>query len=354
MKAGIRKTGFTLVELLVVIAIIAVLVGLLLPAVQSAREAARRISCTNNQKQAGLGVLLFVDSHRRFPTGVGYINEAEDCQPKSGRYLWTYKILPFIELQAVGDLISPSSSPGMANPDASTLQAWQTTIPTLSCPSDTHVLSKSNSKWSRERCTRSNYVGSFSPHGFVVEPEAQVACLSAHGMNGGQSTTANPTVTSTSPMTTRPGRSIFNFYGQPRTVMSISDGLSRTVMLSEHIASAMNYTPGLTAGDARGTWWGEQGVSFSHYLTPNSPQRDPYHGSAVGETIPSGVPYLPDTVCVPGGWPALMMAARSRHPGGVMATYADGSVRFVNDSIASSVWTALGSMNAGEVVTNPN
>jgi len=116
----------------------------------------------------------------------------------------------------------------------------------------------------------------------------------------------------------------------------------------------MNYASGFSAGDARGTWWGEQGVSFSHYLTPNSPQNDPYHGGTIGEKIPSGVPGLPDTVAVPGGWPALMMAARSRHQGGVMATYADGSVRFVNDAIASGVWTALGSMDGAEVVASPN
>ena len=126
------------------------------------------------------------------------------------------------------------------------------------------------------------------------------------------------------------------------------DGLSRTVMISEHIASAMNYSANLTAGDARGTWWGEQGVSFSHYLTPNSPQNDPYHGDTIGEQIPSGVPGLPNTVNIAGGWPALMMAARSRHPSGVNATFADGSVRFVTDMVDSSVWTALGSMNGAE------
>lgn len=345
-----RRHGFTLIELLVVIAIIGTLTGLLLPAVQSAREAARRSSCVNNHKQTALAIQSFTAGNGQFPVGVGFTNEATDCPANSGRYLWTFKILPFIEMQVISDLISKNSWAGALDfSDPNTVKAFQTPMPTLSCPSDTHIPTKSNARFVRPNLTRSNIVGSFSPHGFVVEPEAKVLCLVNNDLNGGQSTTANPSVISSSPLVTKPGRSILNFYGVTRRPAHVTDGLSRTVLLSEHVASAMNYSSNLTAGDARGTWWGEQGVSFSHYLTPNSPQNDPYHGDNVGEKIPSGVSGLPDTVNIPGGWPALMMAARSRHPGGVNAALADGSVRFVADAVDSAVWTALGSMNGGEV-----
>ncbi len=100
-----KRNAFTLVELLVVIAIIGVLVGLLLPAVQAAREAARRMQCTNNLKQIGLAVHNYVDTHRVFPSGfyfqgVGMLNRGDRARRLPG-FTWTSSILPFIEQSSI-------------------------------------------------------------------------------------------------------------------------------------------------------------------------------------------------------------------------------------------------------------
>ena len=339
------RIAFTLVELLVVIAIIATLVGLLLPAVQSAREAARRISCVNNQKQVGLAIQLYHDARQRFPTGAGYTQEASGCPVGTGRYMWTFKVMPFLELSSVASLINPGSwnGGGAQGGDANTLRAFQTELPAFQCPSDSRgQVTWANFQWVRH--TQSNYVACFSPHGFQVEPEANETCLFNWSMNGGQKTTANPTVLSTAPLTTQPGRAIFNFYGVSRSLRNVTDGSFKTIMVSEVIAG----DPAASPYDFRGLWWLDQGVGYSHWQTPNSPERDraeePYGAAAVTSRKPG----LPGFDAGPGGWGAWIATARSRHPGVIVAAYADGSVRTVSDSVSSAIWTALGSMNGHE------
>jgi prepilin-type N-terminal cleavage/methylation domain-containing protein/prepilin-type processing-associated H-X9-DG protein len=352
--------GFTLVELLVVIAIIGVLVGMLLPAVQSAREAGRRIACSNNLHQVSLALLGYTDARKMFPLGVGFQGERINCSPHNsetgGRYNWAMSIMPFLELASLHDLIDPRVHAGHlivgGSYSASSTRACQTTIPVYGCPSDYHMLASTDSTqqhWNWDRFTRSNYVGCFSPHGFFIEPEADLPCLYVHNMNAGQRSTANPSVLADNPMQTQPGRSIFNFPGVQRKPASVTDGLSKTVMISEVISSGGNYCGGYY--DARGSWWVEGGVAYTHYLTPNSPQDDLGDGASVGDVCLSMKPRLVNVRAVAGGYPAVMYAARSYHPGGVNAAYADGSVRFVNESISSAVWTSLGSMNGGEAST---
>lgn len=120
-----RFSGFTLVELLVVIAIIGILVALLLPAVQAAREAARRMSCSNNCKQIGIAFHNYHDSFKKFPTG-GDNGPTNCCDADANRvdhYNWTFHILPYMEATAVYDMW-----PG----DVATLR--QTIVPTFYCP----------------------------------------------------------------------------------------------------------------------------------------------------------------------------------------------------------------------------
>ena len=349
-----RRTGFTLVELLVVIAIIAVLVGLLLPAVQSAREAARRIACTNNLKQLGLAMLTAHEARGQFMQGAGYTREDNGCPPGTGRYLWTFRILPYMELSSLADMINPNSWNGNGENlpgDTTTTKAFQTNIPGFQCASDTKDRETLFTNFTWTDYTRANYVACFSPHGFQVEPEANSTCLINHSMNGGQATTANPTVLSDSPLITQRGRSVFNFYGNRRRLSSVTDGTSKTIMLCE-VVSGSDFSN--STADFRGAWWVDQGVGYSHWRTPNNPQPDRM-GNAIGSVhYTSTKPGLPDIAVGPGGWGGWMVAARSRHPGVVVATYADGSVRVVSDSIASSVWTAVGSMDGGEIVSNPN
>lgn len=342
------RRAFSLVELLVTISIIATLVGMLLPAVQSAREAARRMSCVNNQKQIGTALHLYHDANNRFPQGAGYTQESNGCPPRTGRYVWTFKIMPFLELGNVAALINPGSWNGGGpnqGGDSKTLEAFQTPIPAFQCPSDFHTLVNQTITFTWVNHTQSNYVACFSPHGFQVEPEANETCLILQALNGGQRTTANPTVISESPFQTLPGRSLFNFFGVRRSLKDVTDGTSQTVAVSEVIAGDAS-KPNNT--DHRGLWWLDQGAGYSHWMTPNSPEPDRI-GECPGVTdFVSTKPGHRGFVTGPGGWGAWMFAARSAHPGVVVALFADGSVRAVSDYVASSVWTALGSMNGGE------
>ncbi|TWU01964.1 DUF1559 domain-containing protein [Neorhodopirellula pilleata] len=150
MKLRRWRTGFTLVELLVVIAIIGVLVGLLLPAVQAAREAARRMSCSNNFKQIGLGFHNYHAAYNQLPRHMGGTLPGawNNKQPGNDRSLSVLVgILPFIEQQALWEEISnpmerginastPDFNPMGPEPEDATYPPWRTTIPGYRCPSD--------------------------------------------------------------------------------------------------------------------------------------------------------------------------------------------------------------------------
>lgn len=343
-----RDGGFTLLELLVVLAACVLLAAAALPAVASAREASRRSLCADRQRQVSAAIHAYHEVEGQFPTGIDYERDGRDCGVRTGRYPWTVALLPRLGFGAIADRINPASFGG-GGPDTvtdpGTMKAYQTTIPVFQCPSDTHqrisLRTPHGHLW--DSYTQSNVVACFSPHGFHVEPEADRPCLIRHRLDGGQATTDNPTVVSEDPLATLPGRSLFNFFGRARSLDSVTDGQSATAMLSEVVAGGVPATFGFV--DVRGTWWSDQGVAYSHWHTPNDPRPDQQGG---GSRQPSPKRGVPDVIVGRGGGPGCMTAARSRHPGGVNATFVDGAVHFIDEGIDPIVWTALGSIDGGE------
>jgi prepilin-type N-terminal cleavage/methylation domain-containing protein len=136
------RRGFTLVELLVVIAIIGVMVGLLLPAVQAAREAARRMQCSNNVKQIGLALHNYVGTFTKLPPGSTGLPNAAGTNFNGHGWVWHASILPFIEQSTLYDAIQGPDGMGNELGDQNSgkpLIVRQTTVPTFWCPSQPDV-----------------------------------------------------------------------------------------------------------------------------------------------------------------------------------------------------------------------
>ena len=309
-----RCRGFTLVELLVVIAIIGILIALLLPAVQAAREAARRSQCENNVKQLGLGQLMFHDAHRHLPLGLvwGGGNSITYNPPRSN---WCYHIFPFIEENNVYQLLpqpaaaqsqwEPWWSAEANNPNGPTRQI----ISTFLCPSDDGILTETQG-WGV--FTMANYHVFFGGANLGDASTIADNRQAAFGINYGA----------------RLGK--------------ISDGTSKTLLMGEYLRSH-----GAT-NDQRGLLWGDQ-PGYGHIYANFSPNTGTPDLIYVGWCDNQPQLNLP---CISGdGGPNNTAAARSRHAGGVNVVLADGSVQFMADEIDNNTWRALATM-AGSEMTN--
>jgi prepilin-type N-terminal cleavage/methylation domain-containing protein len=319
------RCAFTLVELLVVIAIIGVLVALLLPAVQSAREAARRSQCTNNLKQVTLAMHNYADVWR----GALPVGEYGCCWGT-----WLVALLPYIEQQQLFERyqyfgsVQNAAGNNYAQTDGNTryggaLNRPVTTnqIKTYTCPSDT----KSATAGIYNGVTFHNYVAN---HGNTTLSRTA---------SFGTTSTGQPNLFGGAP---------FIFVGSTTSVpqvvrmAEIVDGTSNTLAFSETVQGKQ--------GDLRGFAWWNGGAHFSTYLTPNSAQPD------VLENIIYCVPTLRiNPPCTgPTSTNPSTIAARSRHPNGVLASMCDGSVRFVSNNVFLDTWRGLSTTNGGEKLTD--
>ena len=319
---ALRRRGFTLIELLVVIAIIAVLIGLLLPAVQKVREAAARAKCQNNLKQISLACHNYHDAYGKLPAQTA--NNGNSCCYGT----WQMAILPWVEqdnlwklYQNFGNRTAVPTYEQQAN-----LLVTSQRLAVFTCPSDIPNAAKSG--------TFQGQVYRITQHNYLVN----VGNLDyAQGHDG-----ALPD----QPPGLRFGGAPFSRSAQ-FALTDITDGTSNTLMVAE-----VNQGQGQ---DFRGlTWWAE-GSGFTTYRTPNSPGPDFIaNGRGAPGCVPTSQnPLNADCRAFPTPNPNWnVFTARSRHTGGVNAALSDASVHFFSNGIAWNVWQALGTSQGGEVVGN--
>ncbi|HTN75244.1 MAG TPA: DUF1559 domain-containing protein [Pirellulaceae bacterium] len=303
------RRGFTLVELLVVIAIIGVLVALLLPAVQSAREAARRMQCTNHLKQLALAVHNYHGTFDAIPVSMGYGAEGARPTANPNGKGWIVSVLPHLEQQALYDQFSLgfagnfTAGSGIKNPLCR--DAMKTRVSFLNCPSDPsgRKIVQTQAQWPSIDVALTNYKG-------VIGDTRMGGSSSAH-----QGT--EPDCHSTNNCN---GSFYRNNYQDGISFASYRDGTSNTFLIGEDVPAENNHS---TAFYCNGD-----------YASCHAPLN----------YFPK--PSTPDT------WPNVI-SFRSLHTGGGNFALADGSVRFVSDSINYTLYRGLSTKAGSEVVTLP-
>ena len=361
-----RRRGFTLIELLVVIAIIAILIALLLPAVQSAREAARRIQCTNNMKQIGLALHNYHSVHNVFAMG---------CS--SGAYnppgtWWSVKqnlgplalILPFLEQTSVYNSINFNFGADEFEPLAyrsltASVQATatNTSMKVFQCPSDPlagapdyqgttntnnyYASVGTTMYWSQLGTTWSNNVPS------VNIPSTGLFTLQAsYGINNCTDGTSNTIAFAEAAVGSQTGQLGQKFVGvvnvaalQQYETLDASSNIANTkAALQACQLDWQNPKAGGSPDTQRGDNWshGAMAMSLFNTIAPPNLYNDSFaYCSRIGSGARSD-----------------LSNADSYHPGGVNVTMADASVKFIKDSINIKTWMALGTRASGEVISS--
>ncbi len=323
--------GFTLIELLVVIAIIAILIGLLIPAVQKVREAAGRASCQNNMKQLGIAMHAYHNDNGQFP--VGQYNKLEGEAAIWDRGCWVHFILPYIEQGNLYQLFynGCGSPAGVALPYVLLTPNKDTVIKTLYCPSD------GNSPKTKTVDTNSSAYG-----GNVAMTQGLHVNYVMCAGNGWSLGYPLATATNYGGFGAAGTSNVLDgmFYVQSQTKLSgISDGTSNTLMTSEILVA-----PDTNVNDLRGrycnSWTGNS--LFTTVNPPNTTVADVQHYQGVS------LPTAPTTT----SGTSNNISARSNHTGGVNGLFADGHVTFIPNTINLTVYQAISTIASGEANTS--
>ena len=329
---GRTRRGFTLIELLVVIAIIAVLIALLLPAVQAAREAARRMQCTNNLKQLGLAMHNYQSTTGGFPIGrmgryYKYVLDSNGYN--NSRRTWAFSILPYIEQANIGNAINFNLSFSVIQQTT----VLRTKVNTYDCPSD-----PGNANLEDEGKASQRVKGNYGVCWGNMHYDQDQSPLATNG------TRPNPYVTGPAdPATYIAAPFAPNVSNGPQNFV---DGTSNTLLMAE-VINPFSTTVNI---DHRGDIYNDDRncAMFMAYTTPNSTIPDQLPTTSASSYC--SYPYMRNPPCR-GDRVESFNAARSFHPGGVNAMLGDGSVRFFKNSINLGVWRALATMSGGEVIS---
>lgn len=344
-----KRAGFTLVELLVVIAIIGVLVGLLLPAVQAAREAARRMSCSNNLKQIGLAFHNYESTFQTLPPGgLGWINDdAPDAKKDDDGYGFLCFLLPYIEQQALYDQVDPSGlfevqhgingrpiqnmvegiAFGTATPRIQARWLAATTpVSTYLCPSSP-MPANAPLQWNVPGSGEFG-VGSLPVHIIYNAGQSVGFATSSYKGCGGNAISGDGSMF------------VKRAEGDARRFRDVTDGLSNTIAVGESTYARPDglskpAQPGDVPADifAWPVWIGMPRSDESMRFTARA--SSPINGFAGPNRMYSVI----DDDC-----------AFSFHPSGAQFTFGDGSVRFISESISMETYARLGGMNDGRPV----
>jgi prepilin-type N-terminal cleavage/methylation domain-containing protein/prepilin-type processing-associated H-X9-DG protein len=319
------RPAFTLIELLVVIAIIAVLVGLLVPAVQKVREAANRMKCQNNVKQIGLALHSYHDTYQKFPPGGMGTRHVDN-------HAFPTRILPYLELDNLYRNINPNlpgywfNNPNIARNNPVHYQALTTPLPIYRCPSSSHVERGSmyGPPFSNPNATYNDYgvlefVGIAGSDRFVDRADSR--------FNGG-----------------------CLYWNSTVRFADITDGTSSTMIVGEYSGLTQNqiYNAFGSTSDNTTTWdlGYDSGAQFTWtWKTIAFPPNSPYFVCSYPRTDARWVGECVLSVYARG-------ALKSNHPGGINVLFADGSVRFIPNSINLTVYKNLADRADGFPDTN--
>ncbi|MSR32120.1 MAG: DUF1559 domain-containing protein [Gemmataceae bacterium] len=321
----LRNKAFTLIELLVVIAIIAILIGLLLPAVQKVREAANRAQCQNNLKQIALGMHNYQGTHKTLPQGVGTFGCCWGT--------WLVPVLPYIEQESLSRLyvnFSGNDATGPRYGQAGNLTVSRTRLKVYTCPSDMPS-SPTN------QITNQNYVVNYGNTNFFQQDV--IAAGVTYKFEGAPFNCYTGSSSDDGPVNAAGVAGFPRAYGIPVRFEDIKDGLSQTLMLSEVIQGK-----GL---DARGFSWYGGGSGFITFIPPNASDPDIMTGAWCNTADPKNPPCITASAAPPNPM-GRRQGARSLHSGGVMVAMCDGSISFVANSINAAIWRAAGTARGGE------